>query len=197
MIAEKMRYYKGSAESRERVELDEIRKDRTYITTCVVDVELLCSGGSIFPCGNGDDLKLDLKAQLKILEFVQEERKKLIKDIALKTMDGWHNSGLPTFEDYFKPGDVVSGDVVDYFLNNVPPLMTCSYCTQAGEAYSSETDPYTGAKRNTYATFSHLQDHKWRFAGYCFKGTTINRSTYPTRIESRIANLRRMSGCLD
>ena len=45
MISEDFRYYKGSPYSRETVELDEVRCDGMYITTCVVNLDLL-----IFRC---------------------------------------------------------------------------------------------------------------------------------------------------
>lgn len=93
MISEVFRYYKGSPESRETVELDEVRSDGMYITTCAVNLDLLMCGISVFPCGNGDDLKLDPEQQLKILDFAQAERKMLTDRDTVKTLDGWHESG--------------------------------------------------------------------------------------------------------
>lgn len=76
MISEGMRYY-GSPDSREIVELDEVRSDGMYITSCAVSLDLLLSGISVFTCENGEDLKLEPEQQLKILEFAQVERKML------------------------------------------------------------------------------------------------------------------------
>ena len=69
MISEDFRYYRGSRESRETVELDIVRSDGMYITTCVVNFDLLLCGIALHPCGNGDDLKLDPEQQLKVLEL--------------------------------------------------------------------------------------------------------------------------------
>lgn len=191
MISEVFRYYKGSPDSRETVELDEVRSDGMYITTCAVNLDLLMCGISAFPCGNGDDLKLDPEQQLKILEFAQAERKMLTDRDTVKTLDGWHNSGLPTFEDYCFPGDTVDEAIVDHFVNSVPPVTLRSDCTQAGEAYDTQQDPDTGQWRSTYTTFSRLSSSSWRFEGYCFKGQTNNRVEQKTRLERRIEELRR------
>lgn len=115
MLAEDMRYYKGSAESRETVEIDEVRSDGMYITTCAVNIDLLMCCISVFPCGNGDDYKLDPEQQIKVLEFAQAERKKIADSYPVKTYEGWHESGLPTFEDYCSPGDEVDEAMVDYW----------------------------------------------------------------------------------
>lgn len=191
MLAEKMRYYKGSENSRECVEVDEVRSDGMYITTCVVDMDLLLCGISVFPCGNGNDLKLSSGKQLEILELVKAERKKITDSYPIKTYKGWHESGLRTFEQYCFPGDTVDEETVNYFINSVPPVMFQSDCTQAGEAYSSEKDPETGQFRSTYITFSRLEACLWRFEGYCFRGSTVNRVTRPTRLEERIKETRR------
>lgn len=191
MIAEGFRYYKGSPDSRETVELDEVRSDGMYITTCAVNLDLLMCGITAFPCGNGDDLKLEPEQQLKILEFAQAERKKILDGCTVKTYEGWHNSGLSTFEDYCFPGDTVDEAVVEHFVNSVPPVTLRSDCTQAGEAYDTQQDPDTGHWRNTYTTFSRLSPSLWRFEGYCFKGQTNNRVEQKTRLERRIEELRR------
>lgn len=191
MIAENFRYYRGSAESREKVELDEVRSDGMYITTCVVDLDLLMCGVSVHPCGNGDDRKLGPDEQFKVLEFAQAERKKITDSYPVKTYEGWHESGLPTFEDYCKPGGTVDEEMVDYFVNSVPPVTLRSDCTQAGEAYNTEQDPNTGSFRSTYTTFSRLSPSLWRFDGYCFKGQTNNRVEGQSRLERQIEAVRK------
>lgn len=113
-------YHRGSQNSREAVEFDITRRGQ-YITTCVVDVDLLICGIKAFPCGNGDDVKLTPEQQLAILETVQQERKRITDSYPVKTYEGWHESGLPTFEDYCFPGDTVDEAMVEYFVNSVPP----------------------------------------------------------------------------
>lgn len=191
MISEDFRYYRGGRDCYEAVELDEVRSDGMYITTCVVNVDLLLCGIASHPCGNGDDRKLDPEEQLKVLEFTQAERKKITDSYPVKTYEGWHESGLPTFEDYCFPGDEVDEAVVDHFVNSVPPVLLRSSCTQAGEAYSSEPDERTGRHRNTYTTFHKAGEGRWIFDGHCFYGENENRSTGKTRLERRIDEVRR------
>lgn len=37
-------------------------------------------------------------------------------------MTDWHNSKTTYFDDFFKAGDLVSEDIVNDFLNSVPPV---------------------------------------------------------------------------
>ncbi len=191
MISEDFRYYRGSRESRETVELDIVRSDGMYITTCVVNVDLLLCGIALHPCGNGDDRKLDPEQQLKVLEFTQAERKKITDSYPVKTYKGWHESGLPTFEDYCFPGDEVDDAMVEHFINSVPPALARASCTQGGEEYSIEFDERSGRNRNTYITFHRIGEGHWVFDGYCFYAENENRHTEPSRIQQLISSLRR------
>lgn len=182
------RYLRGSRDSREAVEFDITRRGQ-YITTCVVDVDLLICGIKAFPCGNGDDEKLTPEQQLEILETVQAERKRITDRYPVKTYEGWQESGLRTFEEYCFPGDTVDEAVVEHFINSVPPKLMRSTCTQAGEPFSHEGDE-RGGYRATYATF-HRVDGGWQFDGYCFYGENENRYHRPSRLEERIAEVRR------
>lgn len=94
------RYFRGSKDSFEAVEFD-VTKDggSTYITTCVINVCLLLAGVTAFPCGNGDDIKLTSEQQLEVLEYLQAERKKITEGEAIKSLDGWHKSGLHSWEE--------------------------------------------------------------------------------------------------
>lgn len=190
------RYLRGSKDSYEAVEFD-VTKDggNTYITTCVINVCLLLAGVTAFPCGNGDDIKLTPEQQLEILEFVQEERRKITEGEQVKSMDGWHKSGLHSWEDYCKPGELVTEDVVDNFVNSVPPTTLRSGYVQAGEAYDSQPDG-DGIWRDTYVTFTyHGKDDAgrslWLHNGYCFKNGTDNRVDIKTSLERRIEAVRR------
>ena len=125
------KYLRGSQDSREAVEFDITRRGQ-YITTCVVDVDLLISGLKAFPCGNGDDVKLTAQQRLAILELVQAERKRITDSYPVKTCEGWQASGLSSFEDYCFPGDRVDDDMVQHFVDSVPPVLMLSFCTQGG-----------------------------------------------------------------
>lgn len=188
------RYIRGGEHSREIVEFDIMSGDE-YITTCVVDVEFLLYGIRKFPCGSGDDVRLSARQQLEILELVQEERKKLTSGVEVKTMEGWRRSGL-TFDDYFFPGDVVEEDIVDHFVNVVPPVTLQRGCVQVGEEHSEERDE-NGKYRPTYATFHRVVDGLCRFDGYCFKGENKNRveKTYrQERFDALIMQARKEAG---
>lgn len=183
-------YTRGSRNGREAVAWD-IQRRGQYITTCVVDVDLLLSGIRAFPCGNGDDVKLTPEQRLAILETVQEERKRILDRYPVKTYKGWEESGLRTFEDYCFPGDEVDDAVVEHFINSVPPVLLRSSCTQAGEAYSTEPDERTGRHRNTYTTFHRAGEGRWIFDGCCFYGENENRRTEPSKLQQLIDEARR------
>lgn len=194
MTAVDFKYYRGGRDCSETVEL-EISNDGTYITTCVVNVDLLICGIEVFPCGNGDDFKLNPEQQRKVLEFVQAERKKITEGKTVKSLDGWRKSGLRTWEEYCKPGELVTEDIVDEFANSVPPKTFRNGFVQAGEAYDTQPDK-NDVFRNTYITFTyHGKDGAgrslWRFEGYCFAGQANNMVGVKTSLERRIEALRR------
>lgn len=152
----------------------------------MINVALLLCGIDTFPCRNGDDIKLSSDQILEILEFVLKERKKIAEKESIKTRIGWFNSGLPEFSDYFRPGDKVTKDVVDHFMNCVPPALQRSTCTQCGEAWGSAVDE-NGRPRSVYITFHRLPDGNWKFDGYCFSGSNENRLEYASYLEKQIA----------
>lgn len=194
MISKDFRYYRGGRDSYEAVELDEVRSDGMYITTCLVNVNLLTCGIEAFPCGNGDDLKLTPEQQLEVLEFVQEERRKITEGEMVKSLDGWRKSGLGTFEEYCRPGELVTEDIVEHFANSVPPKTFERGFVQAGEPYNTEPDE-KGIYRSTYITFTyHGKDDAalplWLHNGYCFAGRTDNKVNPKTSLERRIEAVR-------
>lgn len=184
------KYLRGSQDSREAVEFDITRRGQ-YITTCVVDVDLLISGLKAFPCGNGDDVNLTAQQRLAILELVQVERKRITDSYLVKTCEGWQESGLSNFEDYCSVGDHVDDDMVQNFVDSVPPVLLLSFCTQGGEPYSYEVDE-RGVIRPTFMTFHDLGGGYWQFDGYCFYKENINRYTRKSRLEERIDEARKM-----
>ena len=91
------------------------------------------------------------------------------------------------------PGDTVDEEMVEYFVNSVPPVLLRASCTQAGEPHSHEQDE-RGSHRPTYITFHDLGGGCWQFDGYCFEGENTNRieKTYrQQRFEKRLAEARR------
>lgn len=124
-----------------------------------------------------------------MLEFIQKQREAIASRYLVKTYEGWQESGLPTFEDYCKPGDTVDEAMVDYFMNCVPPVSMSSSCAQAGEAYNHAPDD-KNRYRATYLTFVRLSSSQWRFAGYCYAGETTNLVETETSLERRIKEAR-------
>ncbi|MBQ8331100.1 MAG: hypothetical protein IJX94_01205 [Clostridia bacterium] len=181
------RYLKGSENSVERVELD-IEKPNGDTVACTVNVDLLLCGVYIFPCEDGTDAKLTLEQKRDILVLVTEEREKIINEVTIKSRQSWHDSGLGTFNEYFLPGDTVAEDVVDYFMDIVPPVVLRKNLLQVGEAHNYEFDPEKGKMRSTFATF-YKAEGEWKFAGYCFLGETKNRVTRPGRIAEKLAEV--------
>ena len=139
---------------------------------------------------NGDNVKLTAQQRLEILEEVREDWRRITDQHSVKTYEGWHESGLPSFEDYCFPGDKVDDDMVQYFVDSVPPVLMLSFCTQAGEPYSIELDEQ-GVKRPTFATFHDLGGGYWQFDGYCFYKENTNRCTRKPRIEELIDEAKR------
>ena len=79
-------------------------------------------------------------------------------------------------------GDYVTQDVVDDFMDCLPPACYSSRCSQMGEPYSCREDPNTGKFRNTYMTFSRVSGQIWKYCGNCFQGETEERGVDPPYI---------------
>lgn len=184
------RYFKGTRDSRESVEFNiYYARSGNFLTTCVVNVDLLMCGIGTHPCGNGDDHRLPPEQALNVLLTVQEERRKLTEGIEVKSLKSWQESGLPYFEDYFQPGDIVEADIVDNLVNSLPPRTLRSTCTQSGEPYSS-AKAENGNYYATYTTFHRVEDGKWKYDGECFAGKNENQTHGPSRLEKAITQAR-------
>lgn len=184
------RYIKGPENSRETVEFETAGGMRNLVTTCVVNVDLLMCGINCFPCGSGDDITLTTKQRLEILNFVEAERGKIIHKAGPKSMEDWHNSGLNSFDEFFLPGDTVTEDVYDYYLDLLPPATMRRGLLQVGEPAEHIEDPETGKWRATYATFANVNG-EWYYAGECFRGETVNRRSHPGRLAQKIIETER------
>lgn len=74
-----------------------------------------------------------------------------------------------------KIGDLVSREVVDDFMDCLPPACYRSDCAQLGEPYSMKQDPETGDWRSTFLTFRHVDGDVWMYCGKCFRGENEER----------------------
>ena len=96
----------------------------------------------------------------------------------IKTLDGWYRfsdrTGKESIYDYLHKGDIVSEDIVDNFMDMLPPRAMSYGYLQVGETYSHVYD-IDHRLRPTYMTFAKC-DGVWRYYGNCFVYETIDRS---------------------
>lgn len=90
-----------------------------------------------------------------------------------------------TFEKV-KIGDYVTQEVVDDFMDLLPPACMSANCSQIGEPYSHRQDPDTGRWRATYATFKRVAGKYphciWQYCGNCFRGENVERGKDPVYV---------------
>lgn len=85
------------------------------------------------------------------------------------TCEDWGLAG--NFDKAASPGDAVEVEIVEEFLNVVPPATNRAGLVQCGEPVSFEKDPRTGDHKPTYTTFRR-EDSQWYYCGNCFIGET-------------------------
>lgn len=96
----------------------------------------------------------------------------------IKNLKGWNEfsdrTGKENIYDYLRVGDIVAEDIVDNFMNLLPPRAMSYVFLQVGEPYSHV---YNGAKalRPIFMTFAKCDGH-WRYYGNCFAWETVDRS---------------------
>lgn len=83
------------------------------------------------------------------------------------TMSDWLLAG--DFEKAANPGDPVSEDIIEEFVNCLPPTTLRGDLVQVGEPYSYCYDPEDERWSATYTTFEK-KDGKWVYCGKCFAG---------------------------
>lgn len=128
---------------------------------------------------NKEDLDEYIYAVFDTYEDAKEYYNNMIKP---KTMDDWHNSKENYFESFFKAGDIVSQDVVDYFVNSLPPVTFREHFVQAGEPYSHRVDPEDKKFKATYTTFEKGAEN-WIYKGNCFKDKNYDMTNAPEIME--------------
>ena len=72
-------------------------------------------------------------------------------------------------------GDLVEEQVVDNFMNCLPPASFSASCAQLGDPYSHRQDELTGKWRATFLTFRKADRGVWEYCGKCFRGETEER----------------------
>ena len=80
-----------------------------------------------------------------------------------------------SFNEQFKPGDLFTCEIADWFLECVPPRCWSSTFVQCGEPYSYRPNK-DGQFQAVYTTLEAVKgtfndtDSVWKYCGVCFKG---------------------------
>lgn len=99
----------------------------------------------------------------------------------VKTMKGWQEYADSHdrdggFDSYCKPGDYVSEDIFDYFLNVLPPHRWSKGYLQAGEPVDYRLNRESGMYQDTWTTFvigPKIEGKQlWEYRGNCFTNGT-------------------------
>lgn len=114
-------------------------------------------------------------SDLRIMKQEYQEALRETEALKPKTMEGWRVFAEETHEysmyAYLQKGDVVGEDVVNYFVNMLPPATNRASLVQIGSPYDSVEDR-DGKLRPTFGTFAK-ENGVWRFCGNCFRGERV------------------------
>lgn len=128
------------------------------------------------------DKNINYKEREEILKIIIKDKPVYLADVEpkfynkeinvidkLKTLKGWQESGKNLL-DYLKIGDEVDKELLDYFINELPPRTLNGEIVQIGGADSS--DKYG---RDTYITFATENPFgSWYYKGSCLPEKIIN-----------------------
>ena len=89
-----------------------------------------------------------------------------------EVVDKEHYFGLDAHE----IGTYFTEDMINDFMDMLPPACMRSDCSQIGEATSSRVDE-NGNGHATYATFKRIAEGIWEYCGDCFRGENVMRGT--------------------
>ena len=118
---------------------------------------------------SGQPIELTEAEILNTIIFTEKHKMSVRGEEKIKTLKGWQDSGFRTFEDYVKPSNLISEDIVKYFINISPPVIWNSLYVQAGEPFDHITDD-DGKLQPCYLTFKREDNNSdWKFVGVCFK----------------------------
>ena len=93
----------------------------------------------------------------------------------MKTFKEWCDSN-ESLSDFLEPGDEVDEEMVDYFMDIMPPHRMSFGYLQVGEPYDHilVKDGKEEEYKAIYSTF-YKKNGKWFYAGHCTTGTTMHR----------------------
>lgn len=72
--------------------------------------------------------------------------------------------------DALEIGDYVDKEIIDDYINMLPPTYLSYNLFQMGEPYTQREDVISGSGRwrNTYGTFERVSNDIWKYCGDCF-----------------------------
>ena len=129
---------------------------------------------------NGFAVRLSDTQMVTVANEILKKRAE-VRGTGLKTLSGWRESGLPSVEDYLEVGDEVDSEMLDYFLNVLPPRTNRAGLLQAGGEISTAKN-IGGGWLPTHLTFKQ-QGGTWRYAGRCFAGSAEPVQEYQSSLE--------------
>lgn len=170
-ITKEPEYKPGTKSESETVTLFYESKGKTQTTT--VDVSLLNSKRKIGIDQNGQEINLTPGEFYNIQLALIRGREQLRAKETIKSLEGWENSGIPTFGDYVYPGERITDSLVKHFLDILPPALNKSGYLQAGGEVCRLLNS-TGKCEPCFPTFVQQNSH-WIYAGICFLGENENK----------------------
>lgn len=177
---DRMLYHRGGRAARERICIPVVDRGGAVTTYLDLPVTLLEAGVAYLRLDDGCDVFLS-DTQMAIFSNEVERKRAEAAGTGPKTLGKWFESGLPTAEDYLEPGDEVDEDLIDYFLDVLPPRTNRAGLLQAGGEISTAKD-IDGCWLPTYLTFKR-QGGTWRYAGRCFAGSAEPVQKYQSSLE--------------
>lgn len=77
--------------------------------------------------------------------------------------------------DALEVGNYVENEVVDNFMDMLPPACWRSDCAQIGEPAEHMLDKRDGKYKPTYSTFKRIEKDIWEYCGNCFRGENVQK----------------------
>ena len=118
---DQIQYNKGGPHNMESIALPVVSKsDGKPVANLETTVILVECGNIYHYLDNGFAVRLSDAQMVTVANEILKKRAE-VRGTGLKTLSGWRESGLPSVEDYLEVGDEVDGEMLDYFLNVLPP----------------------------------------------------------------------------
>lgn len=191
---DRIQYNKGGLHNMERIAVPVISKsDGEPVANLETTVILVECGNIYHYLDNGFAVRLSDAQMVTVANEILKKRAE-VRGTGLKTLSGWRESGLPSVEDYLEVWDEVDGEMLDYFLNVLPPRTNRAGLLQAGGEISTVKN-IDGGWLPTHLTFKQ-QGGTWRYAGRCFAGSAEPVQKYQSSLERMMLTRCKLPGCI-